>query len=60
MRTNQHRERKEKEGKKLDHENWEERARTMKTQRRERHKAKNQKAHQWSRLIDDDEISLDY
>jgi len=60
MKTNQRRERKDKEGKKLDQENWEERSRTMKTQRRERHKAKNQKAHQWSRLIDEDEINLDY
>jgi hypothetical protein len=60
MRTNHRRDKKAKDGKKIDHEQWEDRAKTMKAQRRERHKAKNQKAHQWSKLVDDDELDMDY
>lgn len=60
MKTNHRRDKKAKDGKKFDMEQWEAKSKNLKAQRRERHKAKNQKAHQWSKLVDDDELEMDY
>ncbi|CAN5368523.1 hypothetical protein BH09BAC1_BH09BAC1_14180 [soil metagenome] len=54
MKSNHRRDKKDKDGKKFDIEQWEEKAKTMKTQRRERHKSKNQRPHHLARTEDDD------
>jgi len=56
MKSNYRRDKKERDGKKIDMDQWEQKAKTMKTQRRERHKSKNQRPHHLSRLNDDDDM----
>jgi hypothetical protein len=56
MKMNHRREKRDKDGKKFDIDQWEQKSKIMKTERRERHKAKNQRAHQWKGFAKDDDL----